>query len=282
MKTKTANPTPAQNPVLADVIEFVGDPTSVGKTTLALRSCHLLREAGRHVTLVRIESARRRNDAKWVADRQIFIETEVFADAANRNAGVVGVLEPVFEAILGINKVKDAVIIDWAGGLSTHRLEVLAATGFDNVLGAMQLRAISAVVTTNSVEHLRQAESYLHRLKTIAPEMQHSIVLSCKSGSFTFPKGSEQGAAFSNLMREVGDAPFVRIPLAAGRALSIVNDAGIDPALAMIEPVQDLARRLKTHVFAASALQSELALWWNDTEHELRKIIGGHDASDIA
>ena len=40
----------------ADLVEVVADGTSVGKSTVANRLCHLFREAGRSVTLVRIET----------------------------------------------------------------------------------------------------------------------------------------------------------------------------------------------------------------------------------
>ncbi|WP_128939901.1 hypothetical protein [Bradyrhizobium zhanjiangense] len=59
-----------------------------------------------------------------------------------------------------------------------------------------------------------------------------------------------------------GDVPQLSIPLVAGRALQVCSDAGLE-----------LATRLGVHVFAATACASELAVWWNATGAELRKML---------
>ena len=41
---------------LADLVEIGSDGTSIGKSTLATRTCHFYRETGRPVTLVRIKA----------------------------------------------------------------------------------------------------------------------------------------------------------------------------------------------------------------------------------
>jgi hypothetical protein len=87
---------------LADLVEVVADATSVGKTTTANRLCHLYREMGRRVTLVQIESGRRRTTETGAADREIFIPTEEFASAATRTGGLSGVLTQLWDVLVKV------------------------------------------------------------------------------------------------------------------------------------------------------------------------------------
>lgn len=265
-----------------DVVEFVSDGTAIGKTTAGKRTCHLYRESGRPVTLVRIESSRRREAEGGAADAEIFIPIEEFTTAATRTGGLVGVLSPLFEAILRIPQDGGAVIVDWPGGAAAHRLDVLAATNFDATIASMGVRAMSVVMTTCAAEHMAQAERYLQGLTKVAPALPRALALSGRNGPFDWPKQSEQAEAFGRLKAAAGDIPIMRIPLVAGRALQVCADAGLDVAAAMVMPFDKLAARLGIHVFQASACATELALWWQRTGAELRKTLSVRDAGVAA
>ncbi|MBB4366770.1 hypothetical protein GGD65_007844 [Bradyrhizobium sp. CIR18] len=102
---------------------MVADGTSVGKSTVANRLCHLFREAGRSVTLVRIETGRRQTAETGAANREVYIKTEDFATAAGRTGGLSGVLTALWDEILEIPRSQGAVVVDWAGVSSLHRLD---------------------------------------------------------------------------------------------------------------------------------------------------------------
>jgi hypothetical protein len=258
---------------LVDLVEIGSDGTAIGKSTLANRACHLYREAGRYVTCVRIESNRRRGQDTGAADTDIFVELEEFTTAAARTGGLVGVLSPLFETILQIPRTGGAVIVDWPGGTAAHRLEVLAATNFDATLASMGIRGMSIVMTSCSAEHMAQAERYLKGLEKVAPNLPRALGLSGRNGPFDWPEQSEQAEAFARLKTAAGNIPKLRIPLVAGRALQVCADAGLDIASALMLPFDELATRLGVHVFAASACASELAVWWQRTGSELRKML---------
>ncbi|WP_271575590.1 hypothetical protein [Bradyrhizobium sp. CCBAU 11361] len=258
---------------LLDLVEVCADGTSLGKSTLANRICHLYRETGRPVTRVRIESSRRREHDSEVADREIFVPLEDFTTAATRTGGLVGVLSPMFEAILQIPRSGSAVVVDWPGGTAGHRLEVLAATAFDQTINSLNVRALSMVLTTCSSEHMGQAERHLKSLEQIAPRLPRALALSGRAGPFDWPAGSEQAEALTRLKTAAGDIPTLRIPLVTGRALQVCADAGLDVASALLMNFDELAVRLGVHVFQASACVSEIALWWQRTGSELRKVL---------
>lgn len=246
----------------ADLTEVVADPTSVGKTTIAHRLCHLYRETARPVTLVTIESGRRRTGETGAADQEIFIPTETFASAATRTGGLSGVLTELWDVLVKIPQSGRAVVVDWAGGTAAHRLDVLAATGFDTTLASLGLHGVSMVLTTCAAESMNHAGRYLNGLAKVAPTLRRSLVLSGRAGNFDFPTGSEQAECLARLKTAAGDIPIVTIPQVNGRALEICADAGLDVANAMMTEVQPLARRLGIDVFRAAACASELALWW--------------------
>lgn len=260
-------------PNLIDLVEIGSDGTAIGKSTLASRTSHLYREAGRPVTCVRIESARRRGHDSGCADTEIFIPLEEFTSAASRTGGLVGVLSPFYEAIMRIPRTGGAVIVDWPGGTAAHRLEVLAATNFDATLAAMGIRGMSIVMTSCSAEHMGQAERYLKGLEKVAPNLPRALGLSGRNGPFHWPEQSEQAEAFARLKTAASTIPQLSIPLVAGRALQVCSDAGVDIASALMLPFDKLAARLGVHVFAATACASELAVWWNATGDELRKML---------
>ena len=254
-------------------MEIVSDGTSLGKSTLATRTCHFYREAGREVTMVQIESSRRRHAPTGAATTEVFIPLEDFVTAGGRNGGLTGVLTPLFDEILRIPTTNQAVVVDWPGGSAGHRLDVLAATSFGALLASMSVKAISMVLTSATAEHMAQADRYLKGLQKVAPQLPRALVLSGRSGPFEWPAQSEQAEAHGRLLATAGDIPIARIPLAAGRALQVCADADLDPATAMMTDFEALARRLGVSVFHAAACASELALWWERTGHELRNVL---------
>ncbi|MEY9182052.1 MULTISPECIES: hypothetical protein [Bradyrhizobium] len=254
-----------------DLVEITADGTSIGKTVLAGRVAHFFGEVGRKVIRVQIESSRRRGA---VETGDIFINLEEFASAGIRNGGLVGVLSPLFEAVIEARKSGAGVVVDWAGGTAGHRLEVLAATNFDATLAAMQVKALSIVMTTNSSEHMAQAEKHLHSLQKVAPHLPRALALSGRAGPFDWPVNSEQRGHFDRLLAAAGEVPVLRIPLAAGRALQVCADAGLDPTQALLMNFDELAARLGVHIFQATACATEIAVWWQRVGGELRKLLG--------
>jgi hypothetical protein len=256
----------------ADLVEVVADGTSVGKSTVANRLCHLFRATKRPVTLVRIETGRRQTGETGAADREVYIRTEEFATAASRTGGLTGVLTPLWDEISDIQKSGSAIVVDWAGGSSAHRLDVLASTSYDTTLAALGVRGLSMVVTTSSTESMRQAGTYLSGIETVAPGLQRALVQSGRSGNFHFPVGSEQSDSLTRLHDTAGQIPIVTIPNVNGRALETCADAGLDVATAMMMAPDALAGRLGIDPFRARACASELALWWSATGKTLAGI----------
>lgn len=256
-----------------DLVEVVADATSAGKTTTAKRTCHLYRETGRPVTLVQIESGRRRAAETGAADQEIFIETEAFASAATRTGGLSGVLTQLWDVLVQIPESGGAVVVDWAGGTASHRLDVIAATAFDTTLASLGIRATSLVLATCAADSMNQAGRYLKGLAKVAPLLQRSLVLSGRAGAFDFPSGSEQAESLARLKAAAGPIPTITIPFVAGRALEICADAGLDVATAMMTEIQPLGRRLGIDVFRAAACASELALWWKRSGIALTKAL---------
>ncbi len=262
---------------LADLVEVVADGTSVGKTTTANRLCHLYREAGRSVTL-----GRRRAAETGAADEEILIPTEEFASAANRTGGLSGVLTQLWDVLLKIPETRGAVIVDWAGGTAAHRLDVIAATGFDTTLAALGVRGLSLVLATCAAESMSQAGAYLTGLAKVAPSLQRALVLSGRAGGFDFPNGSEQADSLARLKATAGQIPTVTIPFVSGRALETCADAGLDVATAMLTESQPLGRKLGIDVFRAAACASELALWWKRSGVALTKVVELPDGNSAA
>lgn len=255
-----------------DLVEITADGTSIGKTVLANRVAHLYGELGRKVIRVQIESSRRRGGAGETGDI-VFINLEEFASAGIRNGGLVGVLSPMFEAVIDARKSGAGVVVDWAGGTAGHRLEVLAATNFDATLASLQVKALSIVMTTNSSEHMAQAEKHLNSLQKVAPALPRALALSGRAGPFDWPVGSEQRGHFDRLLTAAGEIPVLRIPLCAGRALQVCADVGLDPTQALLMNFDELAARLGVHVFQATACATEIAVWWQRVGGALRKVL---------
>jgi hypothetical protein len=226
------------------------------------------------VTLVQIESGRRRAAKKTgAADREIFIQTEEFATAATRTGGLSGVLTELWDVLVKIPEDGGAVVVDWAGGTASHRLDVIAATAFDTTLASLGIRGTSLVLATCAAESMNQAGRYLKGLAQVAPLLRRSLALSGRAGGFDFPNGSEQAECLARLKAAAGKIPIITIPFVSGRALEICADAGLDVATAMMTDIQPLGRRLGLDVFRAASCASELALWWQRSGVALTKVL---------
>jgi hypothetical protein len=259
-------------------VEVAADGTSVGKSVTANRLCHLFRERRRPVTLVRIETGRRRTAETGAADKEIYIATEEFAGSSGRTGGLSGVLAQLWNELVEVPKTGGAVVVDWAGGSGGHRLDVIAATAFDTTLAALGVRGISLVLTTCAAESMSQAGAYLSGLATVAPALQRALVLSGRAGGFDFSNGSEQAESLVRLKAKAGKIPTVAIPFVPGRALETCADAGLDIATAIMMEADLLGRRLGVDVFRARACATELAMWWKRSGTALIKVLEEPDA----
>lgn len=277
-KKETKDARPLAHRRFADLAEVVADGTSVGKSVTANRLCHLFREHGRAVTLVRIETGRRRTAETGSADKEIYIATEEFAGSSGRTGGLSGVLTQLWNELVKVPQTGSAVVVDWAGGSGGHRLDVMAATAFDATLKALGVRGVSLVLTTCAAESMTQAGAYLSGLATVAPALQRALVLSGRAGPFDFANGSEQAESLARLKSKAGEIPTIAIPFVPGRALETCADAGLDVASAMMMEAEVLGRRLGVDVFRARACASELAMWWKRSGTALTKVLEAPDA----
>jgi hypothetical protein len=262
--------------------ELGADGTSVGKTVGAIRACHLYREVGRPVTLVRIETGRRRTAETGAADKEIYIATEEFAGSSGRMGGLSGVLEPLFAELVDAPNTGRAVVVDWPGGSGDIRLDVMAATAFDETLEALGVRGVSLVLTTCAAESMTQAGAYLTGLATVVPALRRVLVLSGRAGAFDFPHGREQAEGLARLKATAGTIPTIAIPYVHGRALEFCADAGLDVASAMMMEADVLGRRLGIDVFRSRALATELAMWWRRSGSALADALEEPDADPAA
>jgi hypothetical protein len=281
-KQTTKEARPLAHRRLADLAEVAADGTSVGKSVTANRLCHLYREAGRAVTLVRIETGRRRTAETGAADREIYIATEEFTGSSGKTGGLSGVLEPLWNELVDAPNTGSAVVVDWAGGSGGIRLDVMAATAFDETLKALGVRGMSLVLTTCAAESMTQAGAYLSGLATVAPTLRRALVLSGRAGSFDVPTGSEQAESLARLKATAGTIPTIAIPHVPGRALETCADAGLDVASAMMMEADVLGHRLGIDIFRARALASELAVWWRRSGSALTEALEEPDADPAA
>lgn len=271
---------PAINPVeetkptlkLVDLVEIGSDGTSIGKSTLANRVCHLYREVGRPVTFVRIESGRRRGQDAGAADTDIFIPLEDFTTAAARNGGLVGVLPPL--------RGDHADPADWPrGDRRLARGDRCAQAG-----GARRNELRRDTCPDGRPGHVDRHDELLRRAHEAGGTISEGpgegrskpsplARIERPQRSIRLAGGSEQAEAFARLKAAAGAIPQLTIPLVAGRALQVCTDAGLDIASALMLASDKLATQLGLHVFAATACASELAVWWQRTGAELRTML---------
>jgi len=178
--------------------EFVSTASHVGKTMLSTFVALLLRQLGHKVLLIRIESKAVRS-----ADADIHIASEDFADAARLPGAEVAVLRPLYGALQKAAKddAKPVVIVDWAGGLSSHRAKIYAATRFDDRLADVGMRGLTVVVTTSLSDRMRQAAELVTQTRTITPNLDVALALNYRVGPFRFIEGSDERRIFQGLQK---------------------------------------------------------------------------------
>jgi hypothetical protein len=270
---KNDAPLPVPRVILPAFLEFVAHGTGVGKSLLAMFAYWLYLQMGYRVTLVRIESRGVRRDG---AD--IVIDTEAFARAGQLKGGVAGVLQPLFGALKASQAQKAAVIVDWGGGQSEHRASAYAATRFGATLAAMRIPAVTAIVTTATVDHMKQAADNLRTSELIAPEIRRVLVQNRHAGDFIFEPGSGVRATFDSMMHEAKAASIMKIADVDGESWKCCSDAGLTMAEVVAMPVADLAQRLHLDEFLATACQSQVAAWMASTEQSMLKSLAERDA----
>jgi hypothetical protein len=254
------------------VIEFSADATGVGKSLAALRTRYYFDARDVPNVLVSIETRgveayrkRRRGD--------LFIATEDFKRAQELPGGLVGVLRPLFDAIERAAKANAVVIIDWPGGQAQNRLQVLAATGFDQRLAELQVAGLSVVVTTCLSDRMRQAAANLVKTHEVAPSLQRALLLNERGGAFKFAAGSAPAAAYRELQRAAAGVPVVRFPAIEAESWQECEAAGFSlPGLIRATPAA-IAERTRLDRFSAAACSAEVAAWWTLTEQSLTPVL---------
>jgi hypothetical protein len=271
---KNDSPPPIPRVILPNFLEFVAHGTGVGKSLLAMFACWLYLQMGYRATLVRIESRGVRRDG---AD--IVIDTEAFDRASQLKGGAAGVLQPLFGALETARAETGAVILDWGGGQSEHRASAYAATRFGATLAAMGISGATAIVTTATVDHMKQAADNLRTSELIAPELHRVLVQNRHAGDFIFEPGSGVRAAFDSMMHEAKAASIMKIADVDGESWKCCSDAGLSMAEVVAMKVADLAPRLHLDKFLATACQSHVAAWMASTRQSMLKSLADRNAT---
>jgi hypothetical protein len=253
------------------VVEFTADATGVGKTLAALRIRHHLDQAGIHNVLVRIES---RGVGQPLRQGDVFIAVEDFANAARMAGGLAGVLAPMSAAIIAAARNRSVVLVDWAGGLAQHHLEHLAQTRFDEQLAGMHVTGLCIGVTTNRLEHMRQAAANLRAVATTAPGMHRGLLLNSRFGTFNFIAGSQPATAYRDLLKAAqNDCALLRFPAVVGESWKTAEDAKLTlPEVVRCSP-SVFAKRTGLDPFTAAACITEVGAWLDLTREELQRVL---------
>jgi hypothetical protein len=257
----TAPPPPAT--AIPRVIELSADGSHVGKSLLANRLRDYLRQAGCKTILVRIES---RGIDQKLEPGDVFIASENFSRAGELPGGIVGVLAPLYEAIARARATGAVLIVDWASGLVRNRLEILAATRFDERLAALNMSGLTLVVTSNATDRMAQATEHLALLAKVAPGLQRGLVLNCRDGDFDFAAGSEQKRVLDTLRAAAAGGAVITIPQIRGGCWKLCEEAGYTMVEAMRAEPPEVAGRLNIDQFTATACITEIEAWWQLSE----------------
>jgi hypothetical protein len=158
------------------------------------------------------------------------------------------------------------LIVDWASGLVRNRLEILAATRFDERLAAQKMSGLTLVVTTNATDRMAQAANHLDLLAKVAPGLQRGLVLNCRDGDFDFAAGSEQKRVLDTLLAAAAAGAVITIPQIHGGCWKLCREAGYTMPQAMRAQPAELARRLGIDEFTATACITEIEAWWQLSE----------------
>jgi hypothetical protein len=252
--------------------EFVSTASHVGKTMLSTFVALLLRQLGHKVLLIRIESKAVRS-----ADADIHIASEDFADAARLPGAEVAVLRPLYGALQKAAKddAKPVVIVDWAGGLSSHRAKIYAATRFDDRLADVGMRGLTVVVTTSLSDRMRQAAELVTQTRTITPNLDVALALNYRVGPFRFIEGSDERRIFQGLQKAAKGLSVIKIPAIAGETWKTCEAAGLTMIDTVEMPLRELEKRLGGEdAWLASAFQMQVAAWWQSSEREMLRALG--------
>lgn len=259
-------------------IEFFSVSSHVGKTMLAMFVAQLLCALGVPVRIVRIESKAARSRDKSV----VHIDTEDFAAAARLPGAEVAILRPVFELIEEAAKsdAQPVILVDWGGGLATHRAKIYAATRFDARLAELNMRGLSMVVTTSLTDRMSQAAELIAQTRVIAPELDVALLLNRRAGSFAFVEGTEERRAYKDLIKAARNLPIVKIPAVAGESWQACEAAGLSMTEVINLSLDELMKRFGGESrYLVSAYQMHVATYWKVAESEVLRLLGGADAS---
>lgn len=262
----------AQFALIYQFIEFISVASHVGKSLMSTFVALLLRQLGLKVLLIRIESK-----AVSSTDADIHIASEDFADAARLPGAEVAVLRPVYAALQKAAKddAKTVVIVDWAGGLSSHRAKIYAATRFDDRLASVGMRGLSVATTTSLSDRMRQAAELVTQTRTITPNLDVALALNHRVGPFRFIEGSEERRIFQGLQKAAEGLSVVRIPAIPGETWKTCEAAGLTMIDTIKMPLSELEKRLGGEdAWLASAYQMQVAAWWRSSEREMLRILG--------
>jgi hypothetical protein len=258
-------------------IEFVSTASHVGKSMLSTFVALLLRQLGHKVLVVRIESKAVRSPLT-----DIHIASEDFADAARLPGGEVAVLRPLYDALqkAAQDDAKPVVIVDWAGGLSSHRAKIFAATRFDDRLADVGMRGRTMVLTTSLSDRMRQAAELIGQTRTITPTLDVALVLNRRVGHFRFVEGSDERQIHEELLKAAKGCPVIKIPPITGETWKVCEAAGLSMTDTIELPLRELAQRLGgENAWLASAFQMQVAAWWQSSEREMLRALGAANAA---
>jgi hypothetical protein len=258
-------------------VEFVSTASHVGKSMLSTFVALLLRQLGHKVVLIRIESKAVRG-----AFADIHIASEDFADAARLPGAEAAVLRPVYGTLQKAAKddAKPIVIVDWAGGLSSYRAKIYAATRFDDRLADVGMRGLSVVVTTSLSDRMRQAAELVTQTRTITPNLDVALALNYRVGPFRFIEGSDERRIFQGLQKAAKGLSVIKIPAIAGETWKTCEAAGLTMIDTIEMPLRKLEKRLGGEdAWLASAFQMQVAAWWQSSEREMLQALGATNAA---
>jgi hypothetical protein len=259
-------------------IEFFSVASHVGKSMLAMFVAQLLTELGVKVRIVRIESKAARSRDKNI----VHIDTEDFAAAARLPGAEVAVLRPLFELIEEAAKsdAQPVILVDWGGGLATHRAKIYAATRFDARLGELNMRGLSMVVTTSLTDRMSQAAELIGQTRMIAPELDVALLLNRRAGSFNFVEGTEERRVYKDLIKAARNLPIVKIPAVAGESWQACEAAGLSMTEVINLSLDELMQRFGGESrYLVSAYQMHVATYWKVAESDMLRLLGGADAT---
>jgi hypothetical protein len=158
----------------------------------------------------------------------------------------VAVLRPLYDALqkAAQDDTRPVVIVDWAGGLSSHRAKIFAATRFDDRLADVGMRGRTMVLTTSLSDRMRQAADLIAQTRTITPGLDVALVLNHRVGPFRFVEGSDERQIRENILKAAKGCPVINIPPITGETWKVCEAAGLSMTDTIELPLHELAQRL--------------------------------------